>query len=609
MTIMKKKTLFVTCSLLAFTTAVGASVAADLPAAGKAINVSVLHTNDHHSYLDSSTYTLKLDIDAEREGAESLRVQLGGFSRIATAIGEYRGPNSLVLNSGELNGTLYFSLFKGEADFKVFNALGLDAYQLGNHEFDEGDEHLASLIEMAEFPILSSNVHPTEDSPLYGAPIKPYIIKEIEGEKVAVVGVLKVEKTQASSMVSDAVEFSDEIETVRSVVGSLEAQGINKIIVLSHLGYNFDQTLAARVDGIDAIVGGDTHEALDSSDELASMGIDVAGFNPTMVRNPSGEPVYITQAWEYAKGLGQLNLAFDANGKVTDVKGKLELLVGQPYQVQDQDGQYQPATDAQVAAIQEVIAGLESIREIETSAKVDEIIKPYREEIENYRSQTIGSVEQTMPFERFPADFEAGEVPTGSYAAQVVSDAFLTYLPQADISIQNAGGVRAEINSGAFTVGDAYTVLPFSNTVVTVDMTGAEVVKVLNEALDYSQGLSGSTGAFPYGSHIRYDVVFGAEPGTGIRNVEVKDRNSGEWSDIDLEAVYSVATNSFTATGKDGYQTFADVIAANPEALVESDVAYTIPLIEYLRDELEGGVLPKLDAQNYSVKSSRGRAG
>jgi 5'-nucleotidase len=252
----------------------------------KAVDISILHTNDHHSYLEGQTYDLKIDHDENTDGLEDIRLNLGGFSRIASAISEYRDTNTLVVNSGELNGTLYFSLYKGDVDVKVFNYLNLDAYQLGNHEFDEGEARLAELIEMANFPIISGNVHPTSDSPLYNSEIKPYVIKEIDGEKVAILGVLKVEKTRESSLVTSAVEFTDEIASVKTHVADLTEQGVNKIILLSHLGYDFDQVLAAQVTGIDIIVGGDTHNALDSTGELAELGVNVSGEYPSVINNP-----------------------------------------------------------------------------------------------------------------------------------------------------------------------------------------------------------------------------------------------------------------------------------------------------------------------------------
>lgn len=197
---------------------------------------------------------------------------------------------------------MYFSLFKGEVDFKVFNTIGLDAYELGNHEFDEGEAHLRDLLETVDFPVIAGNVRPTVDSPLFGADIKPYVVKEIDGEKVAIIGVLKVEKTRESSLVTDAVEFDDEILSVRDHIYTLKDQGINKFIVLSHLGYDFDQVLAESVRDIDVIVGGDTHDVLDSTGEFLAMGIEVDGDYPTVVQDPDGQPVYIVRPGNTPRG-------------------------------------------------------------------------------------------------------------------------------------------------------------------------------------------------------------------------------------------------------------------------------------------------------------------
>lgn len=568
----------------------------------KALSLQVLHTNDHHSYFEGQTYDLSLDYDENQVGSEPVRLSLGGFPRIATAIEEYRDDHTLVLNSGELNGTLYFSLFKGEVDFKVFNTIGLDAYQLGNHEFDEGEAHLRDLLETVDFPVIAGNVRPTVDSPLFGADIKPYVVKEIDGEKVAIIGVLKVEKTRESSLVTDAVEFDDEILSVRDHVYTLKDQGINKFIVLSHLGYDFDQVLAESVRDIDVIVGGDTHDVLDSTGEFQAMGIEVDGDYPTVVQNPDGQPVYIVQAWEYAKGLGRLNIDFDADGVVTDINGKVELLVGDSYQVQNNESNWVAADTDQTARINSVIDGLTTLRTAEESQQILDILAPYKEEMESFKQDTLGQVSELMPFERIPAPFNTGDTPTGSYAAYVVADAFLKYLPKADVAIQNAGGVRAPLNDGTFTVADAYSILPFSNTVVTIDMTGAEIIKVLNEGLDYAQGISASTGAFPYSAGLRYDVTLGAAEGSGIQNVDVRDEN-GDWAPIVNSQTYSVATNSFTGQGKDGYITFGEVQQARPDAFEDSNVAYVVPLLEYFREELPDQTLPALDATDYCLKS------
>lgn len=584
-------------SALAFTLGISGVLAGTAAAQESAFELQILHTNDHHSHLEGSDYDLTID-------GQPVRAQLGGFARIATLIEEMRTPQTLVLNSGELNGTLYFSLFKGRADFEVFNALGLDAYQIGNHEFDEGEELLRELIDMASFPVLGGNVYPTEASPLHGADILPYIVKEVEGEKIGIVGVLKVEKTVESSMVTEAVEFSPEYETVREHIAALEAEGVNKIIVLSHLGYDLDQELAAEVAGIDVIIGGDTHELLDSTDEIAQLGLEVDGNYPTIVASPDGAPVYIAQAWEMAHGMGVLDVAFDADGNVLSAEGNIILPVEGPFRTEGEDEQFHELDEAAQAQVLDFIEQSQTLAVVEPSVQVTEILAPYSAELEEFRTQQIGTVAETLGFERIPDAFEAGETPTGSYAAYYVADSFLHYLPQADIAIQNSGGVRSQFLAGPFTVADAYTMLPFSNTLATVDLTGEQVVSVLEDAADYSL-TSGSTGAFPYASHLRFDVDKRAPKGERILNVEVKDRTSGEWSEIDLAATYRVATNSFTALGRDGYDTFAEAIAADPSVHEDSHVAYAVPLIEYFQNALTDGELPVIDPAQYSLKSVR----
>ncbi len=592
------------CKAIAFACLLGVGISLggcgngdDTPPAKANTTVTILHTNDHHSYLDGANYDLTI-------GGEAVRVQLGGMSRVAGAIKALKNDHSIVINSGELNGTLYFSLFKGKADFNVFNEIGLDAYEIGNHEFDEGEATLSDLIKLAKFPILGGNVQPTAASPLYGSAILPYIIKEVQGEKIGVIGVLKVSKTVGSSMVTDAVHFQEEVQSVRDNIAALQKQGINKIIVLSHLGYDGDIDLASKVSGIDVIIGGDTHDLLDSTGELKTLGLAPTGDYPTIKQAPDGKNVYIAQAWEYAHGIGRLDVEFTPQGDVVAAQGNIQLLVDEPFLVKNTSGAFVQADAEKTQAIKTTIGSLKTVRLQTPDATVETVLTPYRAELETFKTKVIGSVTETQPFDRIPAAFSAGQKPTGSYAAHVVADSFLKYLPKADIAIQNAGGVRTQFLQGSFSVADAYTMLPFSNTIATITISGAQVVSVLEDAAEYALNTT-STGAFPYASHLRYDVDKSAAKGSRILNVEVRNRQTGVWSAIDPTAQYKVATNSFTALGKDGYTTFATAIAANPGVHENFEVVYVVPLIEYFTNQLTDGQLPALDWNNYCLKSVR----
>lgn len=572
--------------------------------AAEPFDLTILHLNDHHSHLESQTFDLGLNYDEAQEG-EKVRLELGGMSYISSLLNEHKSDNSLYLQSGELNGTLYFSLYKGETDIKVLNALNPDAYMVGNHEFDEGDQRLAELYDMATFPMLSGNIKPHEPSPLTGKLDKPYMIKEVNGEKVAVIGVVKIEKTKESSLVSDDVDFENEVEFVKSTVEEVKEQGINKIIVLSHLGYDFDQVMAAQTSDIDLIIGGDTHNLLDSSGEMKDLGLPVSGEYPTVVKNVEGKDTYVVQAWEYAKVLGKIELQFDEQGEVISAAGNPIAPVGGPYQV-SVDNAWVEADETTLTKIQVAIASSKVLVEGKVDPVVEEIIDPYRKAVEAEMMTVIGNVEETLSNDRIPTPFTEMSGANGSFAAQVVADSFLYGLPHADLAIQNAGGVRSNFLQGDFTMADAYTMLPFSNTVTTLKLTGAEISDVLDEAIRYSQGITQSTGAFPYASHLRFDVYLNADDGVkSAYHLEIKDRETGIWSPIDMDKTYIVATNSFTALGKDGYVTFEKAIQRDSGVKEETHIQYAVPLVELFTKHLNGGTLVKPSEDSYSIKTVR----
>jgi len=569
--------------------------------------LTILHLNDHHSHLDSQAFDLRLPFDPELEDPV-VRLRLGGMSFIHSLIEEHRTDNSLLLVSGELNGTLFYSMFgRGEADFAVFNVLSPDAYMPGNHEFNEGDEHFANLMELAEFPILSGNIVPTELSPLYGVlGDKPYVIKEIDGHQIAIIGVLKIEKTVRSSMISEYVDFIDELEFVQYQVEHLTEQGINKIIVLSHLGYEFDILLAETVPNIDIIAGGDTHDLLDSTGEMYELQLPVNGEFPTIIEGPDGQNVFIIQSWELSKGLGVLNVTFDRDGRIIDAHGKTILPVGAPYLVRDEEDQWVYAEDDTLEAILYTIDRFEVLVHGVKSYTVDEIINPMIDIIEETMMERIGTISITLPNDRIPEPFEVGETPNGSFAAQIVADAFLFYAPFADMAIQNAGGIRAPLMEGDFTMADALTVLPFANTIAIITLPGSEIVAVLDEAIRFSQGIAQSTGAFPYASALRFEVYLNAPEGVqSAFNVEVLNRETGEWSPIDPYKYYTVVTNSFTVMGRDNYLAFERAIENDPESMINLHVQYAVPLIDFIQSLDAEGKSVEFNPENFSIRSVR----
>ncbi|MGI8386757.1 5'-nucleotidase C-terminal domain-containing protein [Robertmurraya sp. P23] len=445
--------------------------------------LSLLHTNDTHAYVEQ-------------------------FPRLITAVNELRAQkeNSLLLNAGDVfSGTLYFRQYLGLADLYFMNQLGFDAMTLGNHEFDKDSATLANFIKQAEFPIVSSNVNMTNDSelgPLFNdsiggtneqGEIFPAIIKQVDGEEVGIFG-LTTEDTAFLANPGDNVVFEDAVEKAIETVEMLEAQGVDKIITLSHLGYQPDVELAGQVDGIDVIVGGHSHTTL---------------TEPVVIEKE--EPTLIVQANEYLKYLGVLDVTFDENGVIANYAGELKAL----------------SAYAEDAA---------------AKAKVEEYKLPLTE----LQKQVVGSTSVVLNGVR--DDVRSKETNLGNLITDGMVAKANEFIPTY-IAMQNGGGIRASIDQGDITLGEVLTVLPFGNNLVTLDLTGEEILA----ALEHSVSAPGAGGFMQVaGLKFKYDA---AKP-VGERVWYVEAMTANGYEELQLDKTYRVATNAFTADGGDGYTMF-----------------------------------------------------
>jgi len=198
---------------------------------------------------------------------------------------EYGEMPLLILDAGDVfQGTLYFNYFKGLADGEFMNDIGYDTMAVGNHEFDAGQEVLADFIDYVNFPLLSANLDFSE-TPILDGKVDPYAVFEFNGEQVGVFG-LTTEDVAILSNIGEGIIVNEIIPTAEEMVSILEGEEINKIIALTHCGYEVDLMLADSVSGIDVIVGGHSHTKVDPY--------------PTFITSPDGEPVAVVQAedWE-----------------------------------------------------------------------------------------------------------------------------------------------------------------------------------------------------------------------------------------------------------------------------------------------------------------------
>ena len=194
---------------------------------------------------------------------ERRRRCFGGSGRLVTAIEEAkaRTKNWLLVDGGDqFQGSLFYNYYKGDASAEMMNKMGYDAMTVGNHEFDDGPEVLREFVDAVEFPLLMSNAD-ISGEPLLADAIQKSAVIEKGGEQIGLIGLTPVDTPELASPGPNVI-FTPPDDAVQAEVDRLTAEGVNKIIVLSHSGYSVDQRVAEATTGVDVIVGGHTNTLL-----------------------------------------------------------------------------------------------------------------------------------------------------------------------------------------------------------------------------------------------------------------------------------------------------------------------------------------------------------
>ena len=513
---------------------------------GWGFDLTILHVNDSHSYLAGTDDSIL--IDGKKTG-----VTLGGWARLASAVDMARGQrqNVALLHGGDaVQGGLYFMKYGGRPEMKLLDRLGFDAMTLGNHEFDKGALFLAGFLKYARTPILGANVE-APGVPGLAERINPYVILKYGDERVGVVG-LTTPDTAFISEPGPSVRFLDVAGTARRCVRELEARRIDKIILLTHLGYENDLRLAAEVPGVDVIVGGHSHTLLgrEGATDFGVAGLEAEGVYPTPVKGPDGETVYVVTAWKWSRVLGWLDVSFDGSGRVTAVTARPLLLVGTDKLSRKQDGGTVAVEGEAAEAARAWLAAHPPVFPAEREEKTAAYLAPYTEGLQAMYREVIGKAAADIPHIRVPGRTESGlDLPGGSLLAPLVARSMLERMAEtgrpADIALLNAGGVRESLARGPITVGAVRTLLPFGNTLYTLALTGS----TFRDALEY--GVTRGGGAFPYVAGARYAADMNRPEGGRVTSVQVL--SGGAWRPLEPGRTYLVVTNAYLAGGGDGY--------------------------------------------------------
>ncbi|RXZ01202.1 bifunctional 2',3'-cyclic-nucleotide 2'-phosphodiesterase/3'-nucleotidase [Fictibacillus sp. S7] len=492
------------------------------------ISVQLLGINDFHGQLD--TFNAKLNAG----GAEYLAAYLK--QREAT------NPNTLLLHAGDAVGASspVSALLQDEPTIRFLNKLGFDAGTLGNHEFDEGVKEMLRLIkggshpkteakygpfEGANFPYVAANVLDSKT----GQPIlDPYVIKEVGGAKIGIIGV--VLSDTPSIVIPSGVEgvvFTDEAEAINKYAKELENKGVKSIVVLAHNPAN------STADGQNA-----TGELVDIANKVDDEVDVMFGGHNHALTNAVVDNKLLVQSYSSGTAFSDVDLEIDP---VTQdiVKKKAEVVNVDRSKI---------APDPEIKAfVDHYVADVAPI--------LNEVIGT----TPNYISKDINADgESTM-----------GNLIADSMKAQTGTD----------FAFMNPGGVRADIDAGEITWKEAFTVQPFGNDLVTMDLTGAQVKSLLEE-----QWADPTRAKILQISGLKFTYDDSKPAGERIVSITLPDGTA-----VDAAKTYSVTVNNFMAGGGDGYTTLLDGKNSSVN-IVDLDA-----LVKYIK--AKGSVDPKIEGR------------
>ncbi|MGH3716091.1 MAG: bifunctional metallophosphatase/5'-nucleotidase [Micromonosporaceae bacterium] len=485
------------------------------------VKVQLLGLNDFHGHLESTTP------GTIREFPTSDPVRAGGAEYLATHVRELEksNPNTMVVSAGDLIGAspLLSALFHDEPTIEAMNRIGLDLNAVGNHEFDEGATELLRMknggchptdgcldgdgFGGAQFGFLAANVVDKQSrQPLFA----PYAIKKFDGVKVGFIG-MTLEGTPeiVTPTGISHLDFLDEADTANKYAEELRRQhGVRAIVVLLHEGGA--QVSPFGINGCNGISGpivdivGRTSKAVD----LFVTGHTHQPYNCVI----DGRPV--TSASSFGRLVTDIDMTLDRQSK--DVSS--------------------------VTVNNRIIT-----QTVDKAADISELMGKYDAIAAPLRNRVIGSTTEVLS--RTPN--AAGESPLGD----VIADAQLEATTPADkggavAAFMNPGGVRADLDAGDVTYGEAFTVQPFGNSLVTMTLTGAQIDTLLEQQWcgQTSPRILLPSAGFQYSWDSTKPVCDRVDP-AGIQLNGVP---------LDPTASYRITVNSFLASGGDAFKVLPD---------------------------------------------------
>lgn len=458
---------------------------------------------------DTTDFCVKIvhtnDIHARVE--ENAKSSIIGMPKLKTLIDSFTESSDmdLVVDSGDLfHGQSIATLVQGESIAELVKACGYDAMTAGNHDWNYGKDRLKELAKLADVEMLTGNVVDESGKQFFD---NEYYVettsKDGQELKVGIFGVIDPDiysKTAGTNV--EGLTFTDSAEYAIMAADELEEMGCDVVIALTH---TYDPvSLASKIDGVDLWLAGHEHVDIDSE-----------------VTTPDGSKSRVIENgyYLYEAGLIDLDCSLDSDGEVVSIDIN--------------------ADKADYSAAQN----------LEENAEIKAVLDNIKSEQSVILNEVVGSTPQDL--DGVWEDLRIDETNLG----RAVTDAYLLETG-ADIAFENAGGIRASVKKGELTYGDIIGISPFGNYIVTKQITGKQLVEILETSIDIQKKSiaandSGEYDAWPEnsGSYLQtggITVEYNLDLDYGKRVISVKVGDEP----LDDNKLYTVATNNFVAVNE-----------------------------------------------------------
>ncbi|CAN7986182.1 unnamed protein product [Ixodes hexagonus] len=527
-----------------------AIVAIALVTDGAQITVTLLHTNDVHGRFEEFSPSGTRC----QESFSKMGLCVGGIARQKTLANQVRssGQHVLFLNAGDYyQGTLWDYLLGARIVADAVNYLEHDAMSLGYHEFDRGPKELARLLRDITVPILGCNLDFSDEPLLKDLPLQPSMTVRFGSELIGIIGFSKFRNTIDTH--SARIRFTDETECVKREAMRLRQRGAKVIIAVGNSGFA-EKKIAQAIPEVSVIVGGGDHVLLYSGPTINGMvsGDKPHGPYPLVVKRADGSRCLIVCDFWMGKYMGNLTVTWDDRGQPLHWSGEPTLLDN---------------------SVEQDAAGLV-------------ILDKYRPELQATRSTVVASTQVYLQGDKETLRY------TESNMGNVMAEAFLKHFskrrrtsPDSWSSVSavfiNSGAIRAPIEEGSITLEDVTNVLPYGNTMVVFNLTGAQLKSIVEQGVrNYHSPGFAKSGTFLQMAGMRVVYNLYCKPGNRVAELQILCAACliPRFETVQEDRWYTVGTSKYIAQGGDNF----DFSFVKPGDHVDTSFVDLEMAIEYL---------------------------